>query len=206
MKTLRVLLIEDSPADARLIQEMLREESEFHLDVAESLLGGLERIGANGADAVLLDLGLPDSEGLDGLKKISEKNSDIPVIVLTGLDDRETGIRAVQMGAQDYLIKGIINPALLCRSILYAIERKKLFDEREKLIAELQEALANIKTLRGLLPICAWCKKIRDEKGYWQKVEHYLEQHSEAHFTHGICNECLKKVGKEFFEQEKKGK
>ncbi len=72
-------------------------------------------------------------------------------------------------------------------------ERKRIEEEREKLIHELQDALANIKTLRGLLPICSYCKKIRDDKGYWNRIESYIEDHSGAEFTHGMCPECLKK-------------
>jgi PAS domain S-box-containing protein len=72
-------------------------------------------------------------------------------------------------------------------------ERKRMEEEREKLIHELQDALANIKTLRGLLPICSHCKKIRDDKGYWNQIESYIRDHSGAEFTHGMCPECLKK-------------
>jgi len=72
-------------------------------------------------------------------------------------------------------------------------ERKRVEEERGKLIHELQEALASIKTLRGLLPICSYCKKIRDDKGYWNRIESYIEDHSGAEFTHGMCPECLKK-------------
>ncbi|MFC2005911.1 PAS domain S-box protein [Chloroflexota bacterium] len=72
-------------------------------------------------------------------------------------------------------------------------ERKKAEEEREKLIQELKEALSQIKTLSGLTPICAWCKKIRDNEGYWASVEQYIEAHSEAEFTHGICPECTAK-------------
>lgn len=71
-------------------------------------------------------------------------------------------------------------------------ERKTYEQEREKLIGELREALEKIRTLTGLLPICAWCKKIRDDKGYWKKVEDYIEEHSDVIFTHGICPECLR--------------
>lgn len=71
-------------------------------------------------------------------------------------------------------------------------ERNKLRTERENLITDLQEALANIKTLKGLIPICAYCKKVRDDKGYWNRVESYIQQNSEAEFTHGICGECSK--------------
>mgnify|MGYP001564979759 FL=1 len=82
--------------------------------------------------------------------------------------------------------------------------RKKIESEREKLLRELQEALANIKTLKGLIPICVSCKKIRDDKGFWQKVESYIESHSEAEFTHGYCPACAERIKKEFLENETK--
>lgn len=72
-------------------------------------------------------------------------------------------------------------------------ERKQYEVEREKLIAKLEEALVNVKTLRGLLPICAWCKQIRDDAGYWHGVEAYIQARSDAEFTHGICPECFEK-------------
>ncbi|MBI4698169.1 MAG: PAS domain S-box protein [Nitrospirae bacterium] len=73
--------------------------------------------------------------------------------------------------------------------------------KREALILELKEASTNIKTLKGLLPICAWCKKIRDDKGYWTKVETYIRNHSDALFTHGICPDCLKKESPETYDE-----
>ena len=76
-------------------------------------------------------------------------------------------------------------------------ERKRAGAEKEKLIKELQEALANIKKLSGLLPMCAWCKKIRDDQGYWKQVEAYVCEHSDARFTHGICPECAGKIVEE---------
>ncbi|MDD5231577.1 MAG: response regulator, partial [Candidatus Marinimicrobia bacterium] len=72
-------------------------------------------------------------------------------------------------------------------------EKKKAEAEREKLIRDLQEALNQVKTLSGLLPICSHCKKIRDDKGYWSEVETYIHSHSDVDFSHGICPECLKK-------------
>ncbi len=73
--------------------------------------------------------------------------------------------------------------------------------ERVRLLADLQEALANVKTLRGLLPICAACKKIRDDKGYWNHIESYIEKHSNAEFTHGICPECAKRLYPEAYDE-----
>lgn len=77
-------------------------------------------------------------------------------------------------------------------------ERKKAEAEKERLIKELQEALTTVKTLTGLLPICSNCKKIRDDKGYWNQIETYIHQHSQAEFSHGICPDCAKKLYPEF--------
>jgi hypothetical protein len=83
-------------------------------------------------------------------------------------------------------------------------ERKQMEDEKEKLISELKEALNRIRTLKGLIPICAWCKKVRDDHGYWKRVEKYIEEHSEASFTHSICPRCLKKADPELFDEFEK--
>ncbi|MGO8946015.1 MAG: PAS domain S-box protein [Syntrophobacteraceae bacterium] len=88
----------------------------------------------------------------------------------------------------------IIGVSTIARDIS---ERERVRKEREKLIAELQEALVKVKALKGLLPICAWCKKIRNDQGYWQQIEAYIRDHSEADFSHGICPECAQKVGAE---------
>jgi hypothetical protein len=79
-------------------------------------------------------------------------------------------------------------------------ERMKMVEEKERLIDDLQKALANVMMLSGLIPICASCKKIRDDKGYWNEVESYIRDHSEARFSHGICPECAKKLYPEFFK------
>jgi PAS domain S-box-containing protein len=85
-------------------------------------------------------------------------------------------------------------------------EKNRAEAEREKLIAELRDALDSIKTLKGLLPMCAWCKKIRDDSGYWQQVELYIQRHSDASFTHGMCPECRKQMEKELEDSQGKGK
>ncbi len=87
-------------------------------------------------------------------------------------------------------------------------DRKHCEEKREKLVAQLQDAIAKIKTLQGMLPICSSCKKIRDDKGYWNQIESYIRQHSEAEFTHSICPECAKKLYPEFVDktlEEKNG-
>jgi PAS domain S-box-containing protein len=81
-------------------------------------------------------------------------------------------------------------------------ERKRVEEERERLILELREALAQVKTLSGLLPICASCKRIRDDEGYWNQIETYIQKHSEAEFSHGICPECAKKLYPGLFKDD----
>ena len=315
MKTpIRVLLVEDNPALERMIQDML-SQAPGTLIVAESrahLAGGLQRLEAGAIDLVLLDLSLPDSQGLDTFLAVYNRAPEMPIIVLTALEDETVALTSLRDGAQDYLIKTDINPRTLARAIRYAIERKRgeearcrlaaivdsshdaivglsleglivswnagaevifgygfedvigrpssvllpsgHFDgmpailenlksgqfvhdfeelrvtregrevhlavsvspiknsfgkiigasmigrdiddkkhqeqEREQLITDLQAALAKVNMLSGLLPICASCKKIRDDHGYWTQVEVYLMAHSQAAFTHGICPEC----------------
>jgi hypothetical protein len=77
-----------------------------------------------------------------------------------------------------------------------------LSEEQQKLIAELQGALAKIKTLKGMLPICASCKKVRDDKGYWSQIEAYISEHSEAEFSHGLCPECAQKLYPKYYTEE----
>ena len=85
-------------------------------------------------------------------------------------------------------------------SFIDITKRKEVEADREKLISKLQEALKKIKTLRGIIPICAACKKIRDDKGYWNQIESYIKDHSDADFSHGICPECVKKLYPDFHE------
>ena len=125
-KHIKVLMIEDNPRDARLIREMLSEVrgALFDLKCADQLSTGLERLAAGGVDVLLLDLILPDSQGLNTFAKAYAQAPEIPIVVLTGLDDETLAVKAVREGAQDYLVKGQVDGNLLERSMRYAIERK----------------------------------------------------------------------------------
>ncbi len=187
---LRVLLVEDNPGDARLVEEALRH-SGFPVGRAGSLAEACQRAALGGVDAILTDLGLPDSRGLETLSALHQRFPAIPVLVLTGSNDESVGVAAVQQGAQDYLIKDQLDGRSLARALRYAVERKRLEAERERLVGELREALAKVKMLRGLLPICAWCKKVRDDQGYWTELEAYVVANTDVEITHGMCAECL---------------
>ena len=128
---LRVLLVEDNPGDARLIQEMLAEarDPSFDLEHVETLSAGLERLGVGGVDAVLLDLSLPDGQGLDTFVKAHARAPGVPIVVLSGHDDEGFATQAVKKGAQDYLVKGRISGDALVRVIRYSLERKRLGEQ-----------------------------------------------------------------------------
>jgi len=127
-KAIKVLLIEDNPGDVRFIREMLDEVQgvDYVLDCEGQLQTGLTHLSENGVDVVLLDLGLPDSQGLDTFSKVCVHAKDVPIVVLTGLRDETAALNAVKMGAQDYLVKGsVVEGRTLSRIIRYAIERKR---------------------------------------------------------------------------------
>jgi len=133
VKILKLLLVEDNPGDARLLQETLHdvESLKFDIHTVDNLSSAIETLGLEDFDIVLLDLTLPDSQGLETCMKLRGEYPEIPVIVLTGLDDEKIALRALHQGAQDYLVKGKFETSLLLRSMRYGIERKKI--ERETL-------------------------------------------------------------------------
>jgi signal transduction histidine kinase len=150
-KPIVILLVEDNPGDRRLIREMLAEASNVTFDVqyADRLEAATEYLDHNGVEVILLDLGLPDSQGLATLKKIYAQVSQTPIVVLTGLNDETVGLQAVNEGAQDYLIKGQVDTDLLKRTIRYAIERKQT-EERERQL-QLQLNLSSRLASLGLM-------------------------------------------------------
>jgi DNA-binding response OmpR family regulator len=136
----RVLLVEDNPGDARLFREALRAAAALGdpIDVAHvgTLAGALSAIGETLPDAVLLDLGLPESQGLETFIRVRDAAPSLPVVVLSGLDDEETAVRAVRAGAQDYLVKGEVDGRLVERSVRYAVERRRAEREHARLLGE----------------------------------------------------------------------
>lgn len=140
-KSIKILLFEDNPGDAGLIEEMTSESHycSFKLRIAETLQEGTDLLKKDTFDLILLDLGLPDSSGMDTFNEVKAHNPEIPIIILTGLKDDNTGIEAVKKGAQDYLNKGEVESKLLERSIIYSIERKKTEIQLQKYHETLEE-------------------------------------------------------------------
>jgi len=150
------LLIEDNQGDVRLIWEILSEvrNSPFYLEVADTLLAGLNAIQKAKPDVVLLDLSLPDSNGIYTLNRVRDKAKNVPVVVMTGLDDEVTAIKALKEGAQDYLVKGRTDSDLLKRAIIYSIERNRMMleveDNERKMDSVINKMLAHDR-LRGAI-------------------------------------------------------
>ena len=194
--TLRVLLIDDDEDDYIVTRDLFSdiEAGKFELEWIAQYDEALEAIKLAEHDVYLIDYRLGQHDGLDLLRDATEAGCTLPIIFLTGQGDRDVDIRAMEAGASDYLSKARVDADLLERSIRYSIDRKRAENERERLIEELREAMAEIKTLGGMLPMCSACKKIRDDNGYWNAVELYITNHSNAEFSHSICPPCVQEL------------
>jgi diguanylate cyclase (GGDEF)-like protein len=152
-KFIKILLIEDNPDTKLLLQDELLSDNgniEYSLQCVERLSMGIEYINNNeGLDVILLDLLLPDSQGMDTLSRIQSVTQDIPVIVLSNHDDESFAVKTVQMGAQDYLVKERVDRNVLARAIRYAIERHQMIMKLEQAQGELQK-IARYDSLTGL--------------------------------------------------------
>jgi two-component system cell cycle response regulator len=163
-KQIEILLIEDNPGDVRLIREMMSEVPDVihKIERTERLDEGLKRLTEEDFDLLLLDLRLPDSQGLDTFVKAHTQATEVPIVVLTGLEDEELGLNVVRRGAQDYLVKQKVNGSQLVRAIRYAIERKRT----EETIMEMayQDPLTGLPNRRGFSVLAQLQLKIANRK------------------------------------------
>jgi two-component sensor histidine kinase len=140
---MKVLVIEDNPSDIEMLRELLYDQGKRAFDVihVERLANAIPYLSGGKTDIIISDLGLPDSQGLDTLKTLKEYSSDVPIVVLTGLDNEIIGIQALKEGAQDYLVKGQMSGPSLTRSLRYAIERNAIEKERIKMELQITQQL-----------------------------------------------------------------
>ena len=154
-KKSKILLIEDNLGDIVLIKSMLdNKEDLFKVKIVESLEDILKILNKSDFDIILLDLGLPDSNGFETFIQIYELYPHIPIIIITGLEDEELGLRSLKKGAQDYLIKGQINSKILSRSIKYSIERQTALRKKDMIIKEIHHRMKNnLQIISSLLSL-----------------------------------------------------
>jgi CheY-like chemotaxis protein len=188
-----ILIVDDKETNVLLLERMLRGAGYLSISSTMDPYEVCDLHRRNRYDLILLDLQMPGMDGfqvMEGLKEI-DPDGYLPVLVITAQPDHK--LRALEAGAKDFVSKPFDLAEVMAR-VSNMLEVRLLF-------AELQKALENVKLLSGLLPICMWCKKIRDDEGYWNAIEHYLSRHSEAEFTHAICPDCRRKYSGEMLHE-----
>lgn len=188
-----ILIVDDHPATRKLLEEILRQH--YHVLPASNGQEALDLVRGNSMiDLVLLDIIMPGLNGYEVCQQLQadERTSRIPVVFLTIMEDDHDEARGFAVGVSDYIIKPISRLRLLARVKNQLALRHKQ-QELELKNRDLQAALDQIKTLQGILPICSYCKQIRNDHGAWQRLEEYIQHHSEAEFSHSICPKCAQK-------------
>ncbi|MBU1052637.1 MAG: response regulator transcription factor [Proteobacteria bacterium] len=213
VKDRTILVVDDNEAGRYSISHILRQAG-FKVKEAATGAEALE-ISAQKPDLVVLDINLPDINGLEVCKRIKESpvTATIPVLHLSAtFIDTKSRVTGLDSGADGYLVQPVGSDELL--ATINALLRmksaeekaKKAVEEHDRTIKQLKEALLQVKTLSDLLPICMHCKKIRDDQGYWNQIEEYINKYTDTRFSHCICEDCMKNLYPEYWEETKKGK
>lgn len=201
----RIFLVEDVDHEALAFTRTL-DKSDLQFDITHVGNGedALKQLMAQpqSFDIAVIDHRLSAMTGFDLCKELLASEIQLPLVLLTGFGDEALAVEALKEGVDDYLVKDshqgylkllhVVLPEIIKRHT-EKIEHKRVEEERKKLVVELQDALSKIKTLQGIIPICSYCKKIRDDKGNWDQLESYISHHSDAKFSHGACPECYQK-------------
>lgn len=202
---MRILIAEDDPTSHRVLRMVLEK---WGHDVVCCRDGGEAWNALSAADAprmAILDWMMPELDGVALVRRIREDSRlrSMYLILLTAKGRKDDLVEGLGAGADDYLVKPFNRDELAAR--MSVGERVLgLQAQLQDRIGQVEDALAQIKTLRGLIPMCAGCKRIRDDGGYWQQVEAYVSEHSEARFSHGLCPECVAKHYPEYAEALKR--
>jgi DNA-binding response OmpR family regulator len=201
----KILVIEDDLVTNRMLGKNLTNLG-FDVIAAFNGLQGWEAYCRQDVQIVITDWMMPEMNGLEVIKKIRERDekSFCYIILLTAKNKTNDVIEGIASGADEYIIKPFDKEELAVRvragQRIVELQQELLETNKEQkeLIIGLEDALSQIRQLSGLLPICSYCKKIRDDNGYWNQLEVYIRDHSETEFTHGICPECSKALISEY--------
>ena len=194
-----ILVVDDNPTNLKLLADVLTQQG-FKMFVAEDGESALETLNYIRPNLILLDVMMPGIDGFETCRRLKADpaTQEIPVIFMTALSDSVDEVKGLELGAADYIIKPFQVETMLAR-INTHLTVLKLQAQLQARVQELEAALDKVKLLSGMLPICANCKNIRDDKGYWHQVEIYIHNHSEADFSHGLCPDCAKELYPELY-------
>ena len=191
---MKVLIADDDPVSQRVLEAFLTRWG-YEVSRAENGAEALRKLEAREAPRLaILDWMMPGIDGVEVCRRLRAANPVLPlyVIVLTAKGESEDVVEGLESGADDYVTKPFDRAELRAR-IQVGERVLELQTELSERVKELEAALARVKTLQGLLPICSYCKRIRNDQNYWQQVEQYIGEHSGAEFSHGICPDCFDK-------------
>ena len=191
---IRILVVDDNPEIVRSTEHLLKRAG-YTTATASNGAEAMQVIRTFRPELALTDRDMPEMDGMELCRRIKSDPSldKIFVIIVSAAFTRtEEQSEGLEMGADSYIARPIANRELLARVDAY-VRILRLYRELRHNNTEMEAALAKVKLLSGMLPICSGCKKIRDDKGYWNQVENYVQKHSEATFTHGLCPECSNK-------------
>jgi phosphoserine phosphatase RsbU/P len=191
----KILVADDDPVSRLRLESLLAKWKHEVVSVADGTQAW-EALQAEDAPGVaLLDWMMPGLDGLEICRRVrqSETPAAVYLILLTARSDRQDIILGLEAGADDYLTK-LFDPAELRARIGVGVRVVQLQRELSRRVAELEQALAQVDQLHGILPICSYCKKIRSGGDSWQQMEAYVTAHSAARFSHGVCPECVETV------------
>ena len=191
----KILIAEDDPVSRHVLATTLVKSGHEVVTTCDGTEAWAALQGADAPPLAILDWMMPGADGAEICRRVraADRATSTYIILLTANSLKEDIVTGLKAGANDYVTKPFEREELLARVQVggRVLELQESLAER---VRELEEALSRVRQLQGMLPICCYCKKIRDDQNYWQKVENYISDHSEAQFSHGICPDCYVKV------------
>lgn len=195
---MKILIAEYDSVSLRILQLTLTAAG-YEVKVTQNGVDAVAALGDGDSDdapkLAVLDWMMPHMDGLEASRRIRARKTDVPVyiILLTAKGGKTDIVQGLEAGASDYVVKPFDRGELLARvkvgELVVGLQHR--LSEKVK---SLEDALAQVKQLQGILPICSYCKHVRDDQNYWQRVETYITSHSEAEFSHSICPDCYDRV------------
>jgi CheY-like chemotaxis protein len=192
---MKILIADDDVTSRRLLEATLQRRG-FHVVVTTDGLAAWEHLHApDGPPIAIVDWVMPGLDGLELCRKVRAAALPRPLylMVLTGNNRKQDITAGLQAGADDYIVKPFDRDELAAR-VQVGVRLVQLQQHLADRVQELEAAMSRVKLLHGLLPMCCYCKNIRDDQNYWRQVEHYIAAHSDVRFSHGICPDCYKNV------------